>query len=78
VTKVTVYGLVIPNVVKNAKTNDIVLHDFRLDTVYTISLNHISPMHLSCLKASIDGVWLWLCRLARTCKYACPSKIGQP
>ena len=30
---------------------------------YVVSLNHISPIHLSCLKASLDDAWLWHHRL---------------
>ena len=39
---------------------------FRLDNVYVINLHHISPMFLSCLKASLDDIWLPHRRLGHT------------
>ena len=50
-TEVTVYGLIISNVLLKM----IELAWFYVDNVYAVSLDHISPMHLSCLKASIDA-----------------------
>ena len=42
-------------VVENTKNNDVVLHGSRLNNVYAINLAHTSPMHLSCLKGSLDN-----------------------
>ena len=58
-TKVTVYDFNDSQCVnENALTNDIVPHSSRLDNVYAINLDHISLMHLSCLKASLGNAWL--------------------
>jgi len=48
--------------VENFRSNYISLYDSRLDNVYAINLDHISHMHLSYLKASIDDALLWYCR----------------
>ena len=52
------YGLMHPNVLLKI-CNDTVLHSSRLDHVYAINLDHISPMDLSYLKAFFNDAWLW-------------------
>jgi len=44
--------------VENVKSNDLVLYGSKVDNVDAINLDHVSPMHLSCLKASFDDAWL--------------------
>jgi len=61
--------------VKNAKSIGIVLHGFKLDNVYATSLDHISPIHLSYLKASHDDVWLWQHRLGNASMHALPKLV---
>jgi len=46
-------------VVQNAHDNNTILHGRRIDIVYTINLNSISPNRLSCFKASLNDTWLW-------------------
>ena len=46
-------------VVESVRSSDIVLHGSRLDNVYAINLDYISPMYLSYLKASLDNAWFW-------------------
>ena len=40
---------------KNARTNDFVLCGSRLDNAYGRNLEHISPMYILYLKASLDN-----------------------
>jgi len=44
--KITLYGLMISIVL----VENIILYSFRVDNVYALNLDHISAMHLSCLK----------------------------
>jgi len=46
----------ISNVLLKMPEHFIFLHDSKLDNFYAINLDHISPMHLSCLKTSLDDV----------------------
>ena len=55
--------------VQNARNNDIVLYGSKLNSIYAINFNHISPMHLSHLKASFDDLWLWHSRLRHASTY---------
>ena len=43
------------------------MHGSRLDNVYVINLDHISLLHFSYLKASLDNAWLWDHRIGHAC-----------
>jgi len=50
-------------IIQNMHDTNTMLYRPRIDNVYAINLNVVSPNKLSCLKASLDDTWLWHRRL---------------